>query len=151
MSRHVHTRRNDKTGRLAFVSWDNHNECYEITMIDGAGRTETETISPDDYDPDDHEDLNPDQRAKIDAVDMADNFAAGRPTNVEMIVRLMEHSRSGPLIQPFVIQSLDAFSKAVVEAGVEGQDPDGWINPEAWLACAKDVRTMLDDATGGGL
>jgi hypothetical protein len=65
-------------------------------------------------------------------------------TNVEFVTNLMEFSRYGGLVQVFVIQALDQYSKRVSEA-----DPatlnNGFISGEAWVGIAKEIQRKLEE------
>lgn len=64
-----------------------------------------------------------------------------KQTNVEFVTNIMEFGRSGPLIQPFVIEALDHYAKQVVlnrEHIIESMST-GFISGEAWVRCAEEV------------
>jgi len=65
-------------------------------------------------------------------------------TNVEFIMRLMEYSRTGAIMQLFVIAALDAYSRAVMEKPPR-EALNGFINADAWLAAAREVDAALQD------
>lgn len=68
-------------------------------------------------------------------------------TNTEFITRVMEFSKSGPLMQAFVIECLTKWSDHVVDmfdAEPELLDANNWfINPKAWYSCAKELQSEL--------
>ena len=66
------------------------------------------------------------------------------PTNVEFVRDLMEHSKYGALVQPFVIEALDQYSKTVV-ANQEQYPEDHFISKTAWIGIAKEVQQKVKD------
>lgn len=65
-------------------------------------------------------------------------------TNVEFITHLMEYSRTGAIMQLFVIGALDVYSRATI-ANPPKEIMNGSINADAWLAAAKEVDAALRD------
>lgn len=69
-------------------------------------------------------------------------------TNEQKLTALINHSRAGALIQAFVMEGLRIYSQQVLankdalreEMGGER----GFINPEAWIACAEDTLSALN-------
>ena len=63
-------------------------------------------------------------------------------TNSQRLTRLMEHSHCGPLMQAFIMMAIMEYAKKVVEhyeAKPEELEKEQFVNPKAWLACAKEV------------
>lgn len=80
-----------------------------------------------------------------------------RPTNIDMVVDLMNHSRYGALSQVFVMEAIARYAEQMAEATEEELTPeepepapDGTIrvnmgiNPQAWIAVAKDIKARLE-------
>ncbi len=63
-------------------------------------------------------------------------------TNVEFVTDLMEFSAHGALIQAFVMQALDQYSKRVAAATPEELDT-GLVSGHAWHGCAIEVQERL--------
>lgn len=63
-------------------------------------------------------------------------------SNTEFVTRVMEFARTGPLMQVFVIQALDQYSKAVSAADPASCDT-GLVSGAAWVACAKELQTEI--------
>jgi len=62
--------------------------------------------------------------------------------NVHIINSLMQ---GDPLMQAFIITAMERYAEAVIANPI----PDtGFINSEAWTACAKEVKETLDAAYG---
>lgn len=70
-----------------------------------------------------------------------------RQTNTEFVTDLMEYSRCGPLIQAFVIQALDQFSKHVAAGKPEDFD-NGMVSGAAWHACGVEIQKKLQERLG---
>lgn len=51
---------------------------------------------------------------------------------------------TGALIQPFVIQAIESYSKQVIAAGPAHFDSD-LLSGEAWVATAKHALTMIEE------
>lgn len=73
-----------------------------------------------------------------------------RKSNEEVIVELMNYSKSGALIQAFVLEGLRRYSQQVVNAQ-PGALANGLISEDAWRACAQETLNALDDHFGPGL
>lgn len=72
----------------------------------------------------------------------------GRPaTNTEFVTNLMEISRHGPLIQAFVIQALDQFSKTVAASTPDALDTP-LVSGYAWHGCAVEIQEKLKARPG---
>ena len=70
-----------------------------------------------------------------------------RKTNEQLVKSIMAFSRRGALIQPFVIAALENYAKAVVAAHKQGELQGGvfgFINPEAWADCGREVLEKLE-------
>lgn len=65
-------------------------------------------------------------------------------TNVEFITELMEFSRNGPVIQAFVLQSLEVYAKTVIERQEE-IDEGGFISRRLWVACAEEIVKKIEE------
>jgi hypothetical protein len=67
-----------------------------------------------------------------------------KTTNVEFIIHLMEFAKTGPLMQAFVFEALSSYADDVIEAELVGWEK-GFVNAQAWKACAKEVKKALDE------
>ena len=74
---------------------------------------------------------------------------SNRESNTEFLTRVMEFASSGPLMQVFVIQALDQYSKQVAGMTVEELtkqfDPNHWVAPAGWHACATELQRELQE------
>lgn len=65
-------------------------------------------------------------------------------TNTEFLDRIMNFGcPTGALVQVFILQGLDASSKAVIASGAEKNDTP-MVSGEAWVRTAEFVRRELD-------
>lgn len=64
------------------------------------------------------------------------------PTNVELVTRLMEYPKSGPLMQAMVLQALDQFA-CMVLASEPGSLESPMVSEASWRACAEELRESL--------
>ena len=62
--------------------------------------------------------------------------------NTVFVSELMDRASSGPLMQAFILQALEFYSKACIAAGPAHFD-SGLLSGEAWLECAKEVQDEL--------
>lgn len=80
-----------------------------------------------------------------------------RPTNIDIVVDIMQHSRFGPLSQVFVMEAITRYAEQLSQATVADLTPpepeplpDGTrrvnigINPPAWIGVAKEIKAKLD-------
>lgn len=67
-------------------------------------------------------------------------------TNIERIAHIMEYSKSGALMQLFVMECLMKHSQGVIknEKFVIERMQDSMISGEAWVACAKELNEYLN-------
>ena len=74
-------------------------------------------------------------------------------TNAETIAELMEFSKSGPIVQLFIMDALakhaDVVGALTDEQAVEQIGNNGFINALAWRDAAKEVKATLDDHFAG--
>jgi hypothetical protein len=87
--------------------------------------------------------------AEAEAVSCASNSGLRRPkpakrpmTNIEKVTHLMTYSSYGALSQMFVMEALQKWSDIISSASIRDVD-NGFINPEAWIAVAKEIRERL--------
>ena len=73
--------------------------------------------------------------------------APSTQTNTEFVHDLMEYSRSGPLIQAFIIQALDEFSKRVAAGKPEDFDSP-MVSGRAWHDCGVELQEKLKARLG---
>lgn len=76
-----------------------------------------------------------------------------RKTNEEFVRDLMMFSRRGALIQPFVLQALQAFSTLVIEEHKSGEltekmKGNSFISADAWADCAREILEKMDAQYG---
>jgi hypothetical protein len=73
----------------------------------------------------------------------ATRTAAKRPmTNIEKVAHIMTYSNYGTLSQMFVMEALHKWSDIISRASAKDVD-SGFINPEAWIGVAKEIRERL--------
>lgn len=70
-------------------------------------------------------------------------------TNVEFLTRVMEFSRSGALMQGFILQAIEQYANAVKNAPiVEPKEEEGFINfaphPVVWRDCAIELLQEIE-------
>lgn len=73
-----------------------------------------------------------------------------RQTNIEAITDMMEFSSHGALAQAFVIEAIDQYAKAVMDASQEDIDAmrGSFLSPEAWQGVAREIKGKLDEHLG---
>jgi hypothetical protein len=71
----------------------------------------------------------------------------GPKSNTEFVRDLMEYSRNGPLIQAFIIQALDRFSKRVAAGKPEDFD-SAMVSGRAWHDCGAELQEKLNARLG---
>lgn len=64
-------------------------------------------------------------------------------TNVERVTYLMEHSRAGALIQPFVIEAIRHYADACIAKGPRYFDSP-MLNGTAWIRAAEDAKAWVN-------
>ena len=68
-----------------------------------------------------------------------------RETNTKFIVRIMEQSSAGPLMQAFVIEALRNYAAEVLATETPADADAGFITWTAWHACAAEADQVLAD------
>ena len=68
-----------------------------------------------------------------------------RETNEEFLIKLMNFSKCGGLMQLFVIEAITKYSELCIEAGADTFDSD-LLQGEAWVACAREAKEKIDKA-----
>lgn len=63
-------------------------------------------------------------------------------TNVQFLIRVMEHSQFGALKQAFVMDALDKMAEAVAKADPK-EVGNGLVNGNTWVGCAKELQAEL--------
>ena len=102
----------------------------EVEEIEDAHNSESDEWW-DEYDPD------------LD--ESEENMKKITVTNSEFIERLMNFSNNGELMQLFIITAIEQYAKLALEERL----PDGgFIHPDAWQRCAKEVLEELDARCG---
>lgn len=66
-----------------------------------------------------------------------------RLTNDQVLARLMKFSRSGALMQAFIIEACRRYAEACAEAPAETFDSP-LLHGAAWKACAVELRDTLE-------
>lgn len=73
-------------------------------------------------------------------------------TNEAFIRKLMTQSKTGALMQAFILEGIYYYAMQQIKAFEE--DPsymcDHFISPQAWRKCADEVRGAVIDRTKGG-
>ena len=71
-------------------------------------------------------------------------------TNTEFISRLMDFSKSGPLMQLFIIEAVRKHSERVVNNAdkVREQMEGGFVSPDAWIAAAQEALDRMNEHLG---
>lgn len=76
---------------------------------------------------------------------------AKHKTNESFVKSVMTFSRQGALIQMFVIAALEHYAKTVVAAHTQGElkgGTFGFINPDAWADCGRELLEKLEENYG---
>jgi hypothetical protein len=68
-----------------------------------------------------------------------------RETNTKFIVRIMEQSSTGPLMQAFVIEALRNYAADILATETPPDAETGFISWNAWRACAAEADQVLAD------
>jgi hypothetical protein len=68
-----------------------------------------------------------------------------KETNAKFVVRLMEQSSTGPLMQAFVLEALRDYSARMLAAEPPADADAGFITWTAWHACAAETDQALTD------
>lgn len=68
-----------------------------------------------------------------------------RETNTKFVVRLMEQSSTGPLMQAFILEALRDYSARMLAAEPPADADAGFISWTAWHACAAETDQALTD------
>jgi len=68
---------------------------------------------------------------------------AKRLTNTQMIKRLMDFSRHGALMQPFILEAIRRYAEQCEAAGAAHFDSD-LLHGAAWVGCAIEARETLE-------
>ena len=67
-----------------------------------------------------------------------------KKTNTEFVTELMEHSDHGVLMQAFVLEALDNYSKQFVGKTKAPAGWPNWISFDAWSGCANAMQNKLN-------
>lgn len=62
-------------------------------------------------------------------------------TNTQLITKLMEHNKTGPLMQAFVIEAISHYAE---HAKANPLPENGFISPRAWTMCATEALTAIN-------
>ena len=66
-----------------------------------------------------------------------------RQTNEEFLVQLMNYSRRGALIQPFILTALEKYSQQVMHCD-PAEFENSLVNFDAWQDCARETLEKLE-------
>lgn len=143
--KHIHTARHPDNGRSADVCFDKHDGVYLVRLITDLGEYQDH---PEIFDPADYARATLNEReaaARADAIEAAEDFVQAHPTNTEALVRIMERSLAGALMQAFVIEGLTKYAQEVANASDEALGgPHSFVNPNAWRVCATELQAALE-------
>lgn len=67
-------------------------------------------------------------------------------TNVEMITKLMEHNKTGPLMQAFVIEAILHYAEQVQANPLP---ENGFISARVWRECADTAMDAINNHLKG--
>jgi hypothetical protein len=70
---------------------------------------------------------------------------AARKSNPEFIADLMRYASAGPLMQAFVIESLDRYAAEVLASDPPANAETALISWTAWAACAAEITQAMAD------
>lgn len=130
-------------GRHAVVEEHNDDGVVFVVRMHAPGReAQEERFDPHTsaaYDAEADSDTN-EEAAKNDALERAGAWVAAKPTNVEVLLHLMNHAKSGPLMEAFIMQALAKSAEAMSDKLIP---ENGFIHPKAWQACAIELRDVL--------
>ena len=65
-------------------------------------------------------------------------------SNTEFVARVMNFSKFGPAVQPFIIEAIASYCEAVVKDPRPAQPGDGIISAQLWWDLAEDVKRQID-------
>lgn len=71
---------------------------------------------------------------------------AKRKTNVQVVTHLMNYSAQGALMQGFILNAMEKYSKEVIAS--EPWSDNSMISFAAWKACAEEVLQTLENHYG---
>jgi len=69
---------------------------------------------------------------------------ARRKTNIQFVKHIMEYSNHGALMQVFIMQALEQYSKSVAASTPEKLDTP-MVSGQAWHGCAIELQRALDE------
>ena len=72
-------------------------------------------------------------------------------SNTQFVTDLMEHSEHGALMQAFVIEALENYSRQFVTMKQEPKGWPQWINFQAWCGCAGEMQNKLGARLSGNV
>ena len=71
----------------------------------------------------------------------------GRESNAELVARLMDFPKSGPIMQVFIIEALRRYAAECEGASAEKMNL-GPISGHAWKRCAIELRDEIEKHLG---
>lgn len=121
---------NTNTGRSAYVE----RSRVAITLVcRGPGIRDREAV------------LAPDEAEE--AAEAAREWINGTPSNVEFLARIMEHAKTGPLMQAVVMHALAYYVGKAAQMPAEKFDSAG-LSGKAWLECVHELEAALNERLG---
>lgn len=69
-------------------------------------------------------------------------------TNEQFIVYMLNWSKSGPMMQSFIVEALRAYSHATTENGPPADNPTAIVSPLAWYNIGLELKTKIDEKYG---
>lgn len=77
----------------------------------------------------------------------AKKVEGARETNVEFVTRVMEFSKSGPLAQLFIVESIRRYAEACSKAEPKNMDV-GFITGAQWKRAAEEIHAEVTKHLG---
>ena len=68
-----------------------------------------------------------------------------RETNTKFVVRLMDYSSTGPLMQAFILEAVRDYSAKILAIDTPADADAGFITWTAWHACAAEADQAMAD------
>jgi len=68
-----------------------------------------------------------------------------RETNTKFVVRIMEQSSTGALMQAFVLEAMRVYAADILATETPPDAETGFISWNAWRACAAEADQALAD------
>jgi hypothetical protein len=65
-----------------------------------------------------------------------------KPTNVEVVTKLMDFSKCGAMQQAFVLTAIEKYAEQCIAAGAKKFESE-WLSGAGWIACAEEARDVV--------